>query len=324
MLRAAFVLLILAGIAAVAGFAYAQSDWRADGPLTEASNLVIPRGATQDQAAYELERAGVIDDVDRFRIYARLFGSDDHIRAGEFRFPAGTSKAKALDILQHAEPVQRRVTVPEGLPSVLVAESIMAAPFLTGTIEVPAEGSVLPATYNYERGESRQALLERMQQAMDETLAELWPDRSPDTPVSTPEEAVILASVVEKETATPEERPMIAGVYANRLRRGIMLQADPTIIYPITKGKPLGRRIRRSEIAAVNGYNTYAMAGLPKGPIANPGRAAIEAVLHPAETDALYFVADGTGGHVFAETLAEHNRNVAKWYDIRRERGEME
>lgn len=323
MLRAAFVLLILAGIAAVVGFAYAQSDWRAEGPLTEASNVVIPRGATQDQAAYELERAGVIDDVDRFRIYARLFGSDDHIRAGEFRFPAGTSKAEALDILQHAEPVQRRVTVPEGLPSVLVAESIMAAPFLTGTIEAPAEGSVLPATYNYERGESRQALLERMQQAMDETLAELWPDRSPDTPVSTPEEAVILASVVEKETATPEERPMIAGVYANRLRQGIMLQADPTIIYPITKGKPLGRRIRRSEIAAVNDYNTYAMVGLPKGPIANPGRAAIEAVLHPAETDALYFVADGTGGHVFAETLAEHNRNVAKWYDIRRERGEM-
>ena len=324
MLRAAFVLLILAGIAAVVGFAYAQSDWRAEGPLTEASNVVIPPGATQDQAAYELERAGVIDDVDRFRIYARLFGSDDHIRAGEFRFPAGTSKAEALDILQHAEPVQRRVTVPEGLPSVLVAESIMAAPFLTGTIEAPAEGSVLPATYNYERGESRQALLERMQQAMDETLAELWPDRSPDTPVSTPEEAVILASVVEKETATPKERPMIAGVYANRLRQGIMLQADPTIIYPITKGKPLGRRIRRSEIAAVNDYNTYAMAGLPKGPIANPGRAAIEAVLHPAETDALYFVADGTGGHVFAETLAEHNRNVAKWYDIRRERGEME
>lgn len=323
MLRAVLVVLILAGIAAVAGFAYAQADWRAGGPLTEQTNVVIPRGATQDEAAYALARAGVIDDVERFRIYARLFGDDTHIRAGEFRFPAGVSKAKALEILQYAEPVQRRVTIPEGLPSVLVAETIMAAPFLTGRIQVPAEGSVLPASYNYERGESRQALLDRMQAAMDETIAELWPERSPDTPVSTPEEAIILASIVEKETAAPEERPMIAGVYANRLETGMMLQADPTIIYPITRGRPLGRRIRQSEIDAVNDYNTYSMTGLPKGPIANPGRASIEAVLNPADTDALYFVADGTGGHVFAETLAEHNQNVAEWYDIRRARGEM-
>ena len=158
---------------------------------------------------------------------------------------------------------------------------------------------------------------------MKEAIAELWPKRSKDTVVNSPEQAIILAAIVEKETALARERRKVAGVYSNRVRKNMMLQADPTIIYPITKGKPLGRRIRQSEIAAVNDYNTYSMVGLPKGPIANPGRASIEAVLNPAETSALYFVADGKGGHVFADTLEQHNRNVEKWFAIRRERGEM-
>jgi UPF0755 protein len=182
---------------------------------------------------------------------------------------------------------------------------------------------VLADSYSYERGEPRAAVLLRMQQAMERELASLWEGRSPNTVVRTPREAVILASIVEKETGVAEERPIIAGVYSNRLRRGMRLQADPTIIYPITRGRPLGRRIRRSEINQVNDYNTYAMTGLPRGPIANVGREALEAVLNPAETDALFFVADGTGGHVFADTLAEHNRNVERWYEIRRQRGEM-
>jgi UPF0755 protein len=166
-------------------------------------------------------------------------------------------------------------------------------------------------------------VLARMQKAMTETVAELWPKRSADIAVSTPQEAVTLASIVEKETGVARERRMVAGLYSNRVKQGMLLQADPTIIYPITRGKPLGRRIRQSEIAAINGYNTYTMVGLPRGPITNPGRASIEAVLNPARTDALYMVADGTGGHKFAGTLAEHNANVARWFALRRARGEM-
>ncbi len=188
---------------------------------------------------------------------------------------------------------------------------------------MPAEGSVLPDTYEIERGESRQAVLLRMQAAMQRTLAELWEKRAPGLRSNTPQEALSLAAIVEKETGKPSEREMVAGLYSNRLRQGIMLQADPTIIYPITKGKPLGRRIRQSEIQAINDYNTYSMIGLPNGPITNPGRASIAAVLNPAKTDALYMVADGTGGHLFAPTLQQHNANVERWFAIRRARGEI-
>jgi UPF0755 protein len=219
--------------------------------------------------------------------------------------------------------VQYRITIPEGMPSILVHERLMAVPELTGEIAVPAEGSVLPDTYAFERGEPREAVLRRMQAAMTRTLAELWPQRKATTAVKTPEEAVNLAAIVEKETGKPSERRVVAGVYSNRLRIGMKLDADPTVIYPITKGKPLGRRIRLSELRRDTGYNTYVRPGLPAGPIANPGRASIEAVLDPAPTEAIYFVADGTGGHVFANTLAEHNANVAKWRAIRRARGEM-
>jgi UPF0755 protein len=215
------------------------------------------------------------------------------------------------------------VTVPEGLPSVLVHDRLTKAPTLTGSVSVPEEGSILPDSYSYQRGETRAAVLARMQQAMDKTLTELWPTRSARSVVKTPREAVILASIVEKETGKASERAMIAGVYSNRVRIGMKLDADPTVIYPITKGRPLGRRILRSELQANNGYNTYAMAGLPIGPIANPGKDSIAAVLNPAETQALYFVADGTGGHVFADTYAEHEANVRKWFAIRRARGEM-
>ena len=215
------------------------------------------------------------------------------------------------------------MTIPEGLPSIMVHERLMAEPLLKGTIPVPEEGSVLPESYDFERGESRASVLARMQQAMTDTLEELWPRRVPGIAVSSPREALILASIVEKETGVARERRMVAGLYSNRVRQGMMLQADPTIIYPITKGKPLGRRIRQSEISAVNGYNTYTTPGLPRGPITNPGRASIEAVLNPAKTGALYMVADGKGGHVFASTLEEHNANVARWFAIRRARGEM-
>jgi UPF0755 protein len=206
---------------------------------------------------------------------------------------------------------------------VLVHDAVMRADGLTGTAAVPAEGSVLPDSYAYQRGDTRAALVARMQKAMKDYLAAAWAKRKPGIAVTTPEQAIVLASIVEKETGKPAERRTVAAVYGNRLRIGMPLQADPTVIYPITKGRPLGRRILRSELHAKNGYNTYASPGLPVGPIANPGRASIDAVLDPAQSQALYFVADGSGGHVFANTLAEHNANVAKWYAIRRQRGEM-
>jgi UPF0755 protein len=228
-----------------------------------------------------------------------------------------------LDLLQHGQPVQRLITVTEGMPSVIVQEKLAAVKYLTGAAPLPAEGSVLPDSYGYKRGESRAAVVQRMQAAMTKTLDALWAERKPNCPVNSKDEAVILASIVEKETGKPSERRTVAGVYCNRLRIGMKLDADPTVIYPITKGKPLGRRIRRSELNADTGYNTYKKPGLPAGPIANPGRDSIAAVLDPAPTKAIYFVADGTGGHVFAETFAQHRANVEKWYAIRRARGEM-
>lgn len=311
-------LVLLAAIAA--NFVY---GWTAPGPLTRETSVVIKPGSSITSAAKLLEEAGVVKSADAFVNRAKIFGATSTIKAGEFIIPAGASNSDVLDILTGGKTVQRMVTIPEGWPSIMVYERLMANDRLTGTIEVPAEGSILPDSYAFEKNESRAAVLKRMQDAMTRTMADLWPKRSSDTVVKTPEEALTLASIVEKETALKSELRMVAGVYSNRIRQGMMLQADPTIIYPITKGKPLGRRIRQSEIADVNDYNTYAMVGLPRGPIANPSRAAIEAVLNPEKTKALFFVADGKGGHVFANTLQEHNANVEKWYAIRRERGEM-
>lgn len=297
--------------------------WAANGPLEEEKTVIIASGSSLSQAARTLEQEGVLKSADSFLNRAKVFGGSEPIKAGEFNIPAGASNSQVLNILQGGQTVQRLVTIPEGTPSIIVHEKLMAEPLLTGDIPVPAEGSVLPDSYSFERGEKRSAVLARMQKAMQDTMIELWPGKTEASVVNTPEEAVILASIVEKETAVASERRTVAAVYSNRINRNMMLQADPTIIYPITKGKPLGRRIRQSEIAAVNDYNTYAMVGLPKGPIANPGRASIEAVLNPVKTEYLFFVADGKGGHVFAETLAEHNANVEKWFAIRRARGEM-
>jgi UPF0755 protein len=265
----------------------------------------------------------VLGSADSFLLRARLFGGDKPIRAGEYEVPAGASPADILALLQSGKTLQRFVVVPEGLPSILVHERLMRAPFLTGPVPVPEEGSVLPDSYSYQRGESRAAVLKRMQDAMDKEWVRLWPTRKPGSAVSNRNEAITLASIVEKETAKPSERRMVAGVLSNRLRIGMMLGADATTIYPITKGRPLGRMIRRSELDDPNPYNTRAVGGLPPGPITNPGRESIAAVLDPAQTEALYYVADGTGGHVFARTLQEHNANVARWRAIRRARGEM-
>ena len=298
--------------------------WAGPGPADEPKTIIVAQGSSLARVADQLDEAGAIrGGASSFRAFARVLGSSDPIQAGEFEIRPGLSGAAILDLLQHGRPVQRLVTIPEGTPSVLVHERLMRIPYLTGGIPVPEEGSVLPNTYSFQRGETRTAVLGRMQSAMRRELARLWAARRPGIAVSSPREAIILASIVEKETAKAAERRRVAGVYTNRLRQGMPLGADPTVIYPVTRGRPLGRRIRQSELRADNGYNTYVRAGLPIGPIANPGRDSIAAVLNPLPTRELYFVADGTGGHVFAETLQQHNANVQRWYAIRRARGEM-
>ncbi len=316
--------LLALGVAAALLFGFwVIQGWNAAGPSKQAVAVVIPRGASLPRIAALLEEAGAISSSKRFLLQSKLFGHGRVIKAGEYEIPAGASDAKILSMLEKGKILQRFVVIPEGLPSILVWERVANAPALTGDVAVPEEGTILPDSYAYQRGDSRAEVLKRMQAAMAKTLDKLWDARAPDAAVRDKREALILASIVEKETGKPSERPMVAGVYSNRLRQGMKLDADPTVIYPVTKGKPLGRRILESELHADNGYNTYVRIGLPAGPIANPGRESIAAVLHPARTQALYFVADGTGGHVFAATLAEQNANVEKWRALRRARAEM-
>ncbi|MGB7655630.1 MAG: endolytic transglycosylase MltG [Novosphingobium sp.] len=315
--------LLLAALALLLGLGWLGGGYLWAGPLDKETAFIVPDGASLSGVAAKLEKEGAISSAGAFKLRARVFGLGKTIKAGEFKLPAHASMRQILAIIASDDILRRFVTVPEGLPAVMVYEKLMANPDLTGNIEVPGEGSIMPDTYEISKGESRQAVLLRMQAPMQRALAELWDKRDGKCPVASPQEALVLASIVEKETGKPSERPMVAGLYCNRLRTGMMLQADPTIIYPLTKGKPLGRRIRQSEITSVNDYNTYSMLGLPKGPITNPGRESIAAVLHPATTNALFMVADGTGGHAFAATYEEHNANVQKWYLIRKERGDF-
>ncbi|WP_128892339.1 endolytic transglycosylase MltG [Erythrobacter sp. HKB08] len=314
---------LLALIAAIVGAVIFAWGWYGAAEIEEETPFVVSSGSTLTSVARDLENDGIIASADAFLLRAKVLGGGDPIQAGEFLFEPGISQADILDKLQSGDVIRRFITIPEGMPSIMVYERLMAEDLLTGEIPVPVEGSVLPDTYDFERGEERAAVLARMQAAMQNYLAEAWPKRGNDIAVDNIADAVTLASIVEKETGVARERRMVAGLYSNRVKKGMLLQADPTIIYPITRGKPLGRRIRQSEIAAVNDYNTYTMTGLPKGPITNPGRESIAAVLNPADTDAVYMVADGSGGHAFATTLEEHNANVEKWYALRRERGEM-
>lgn len=321
MTRARLALLGLIALT-LAGLVFAWS-LMGSATVTQETSFTIPAGASVSAVADKLEAEGLVSSASGFVLQARIFGSDTPIQAGEFMLTPDMSQGDILAAFQSGDVIRRFVTIPEGMPSILVWERLMAEELLSGEVPVPPEGSILPDTYAFERGQSRKALVEQMQAAMDTALAEEWAERAPDIAVDTMRDALILASIVEKETGKPEERRMVAGLYSNRVKTGMLLQADPTIIYPITKGKPLGRRIRQSEISAVNGYNTYTRVGLPDGPITNPGRESIAAVLDPAKTSALFMVADGTGGHWFADTLEQHNANVAKWYAIRRERGEM-
>jgi UPF0755 protein len=296
-------------------------NWRGPGPAQQHTTVVIPPGTTLAGAARDLERVGAVRSTTGFLRFARYFGSAAPIRAGEYEVTPHMSAKDILALIQSGKTVQRMITIPEGMPSIEVFERLASEKLLTGKLPIPPEGSVLPGTYSFQRGEPRAAVLKRMQDAMTQTLNHLWMTRKANTVVNSKQEALTLASIVEKETGVPEERPMVAGVYSNRLRTGMRLQADPTIIYPMTKGKPLGRRIKLSEVRTKNDYNTYAMTGLPAGPITNPGKASIAAVLAPAQTDAVYFVADGKGGHVFSTNLQDHNANVQRYYNIRKAEG---
>lgn len=312
-------LLTLGVVVAGAMFVYVKDRVEAPGPLSERTVVRVPPGSGVQAIALRLDESGVIEAPLLFVLLARVTGTAPELKAGEFAFPPGTSLRGALDILVAGETVARKLTLPEGITSREAAARLRAAEGLTGTlVSVPAEGSLLPETYHYRWGDSRAALVARMQAAMEEALDALWPDRAPDLPFDTREEAITLASIVEKETAVPEERALVAGVFVNRLRRGMRLQSDPTVRYALSRdGDPLDRPLTRADLEVADPYNTYRHAGLPPGPIANPGRASLAAVLTPAQTDYLYFVADGSGGHAFAETLDGHNANVRAWRRIR-------
>lgn len=283
-----------------------------------ATTVQLPKGSGVASIAAQLSHAHVIRSRLVFMVAAKL--GPGSLKAGEYSIPSRASMARILADLRAGRVVRHLITIPEGWTSEMAAEAVARSPVLTGTAEPPAEGSLLPETYEVRRGESRAVVLDRMRAAQAKLLAALWPARQPGLPFKTPEEAVALASIVEKETALPDERPRIAAVYINRLRAGMRLESDPTTIYGISRGRPLGRGILRSELAAQNPYNTYQVAGLPPTPIANPGKAAIAAVLNPPQTDELFFVANGRGGHDFSATFGEHEKNVAHWRRIERQR----
>ncbi|MBC6440335.1 MAG: endolytic transglycosylase MltG [Rhodospirillales bacterium] len=313
-----FTIVALAAAAAIIGVLWFEREVSDPGSLTEPVTIMVPTGVGVSAIADELERQGVVADANYVVLRARWRNEAHLLKAGEYVFEPAVSVDQVLDVLIEGRTVIHKVTVPEGLTSLEIVDILNGAELLEGEIaEVPPQGAVLPETYHFERSDTRQQVLDRMVDAMDSTLAELWPNRAEDLPIASPEEAVILASIVEKETGVAEERAHIAGVFVNRLNLGMRLQSDPTVIYALTRGlEPLGRAPLRSDWEYDDPYNTYVYAGLPPGPIASPGRDAIAAVLNPLETKDIYFVADGTGGHAFAETLAEHNRNVAAYRSL--------
>ncbi len=321
--RSLLVSFLLALLLVAVGITYAKREFERAGPLTGVGAVVVERGMNAEDIANRLKEKGVIAHSYAFVLaaaYARLHGQS--LKAGEYEFPAAASLRQVLDMITEGKAFTYRLTIPEGLTTEQIIERLNAQGALVEEAPVNlAEGVLLPDTYTFTRGTSRTELLERMQEAQRKLVDELWDGRAKDLPVKTKEEAVILASIVEKETSRPAERARVAGVFVNRLKRSMRLQSDPTIIYGLVGGRGrLDRPISRDDIAQKTAYNTYRINGLPPTPIANPGRDAIHAVLNPAETDDVYFVADGTGGHVFSKTLTEHSENVKEWRKIEEER----
>lgn len=331
-LVALFVLMLLAGGALVAGYFWFKQQIEEPGPMAGGADqiVMIESGAGVISIGQQLEQDGLITDARLFRLSARLQNKEAGIKAGEYLIPADASMTEILDILNDGKVILHPVQVIEGSTVDQAMKAIADADFLTGPMpETPPEGAFLPNTYHFARGTSRTEVAQRLMTAQDDLMAEIWPDRQPDLPVNSIEEAVILASIVEKETGGIKDDDLVAGVFINRLNRGMKLQSDPTIIYGISKGERLtkivdGKEVQRgiylSEKNRETPYNTYFIDGLPPTPICNPSEAALRAVLQPVKTDYLFFVADGKGGHAFARTNSEHNRNVAAWRKIERER----
>jgi UPF0755 protein len=311
------------------GFWWAAQEFKNPGPLSETKIIEIKRGSGLDEIAWTLRNENAVENPYIFILGARVLNVQSALKAGEYELAPAISPREILEKMKNGDVYVRRFTIAEGRTSFEVVQILNSINALSGEIKnIPAEGSLFPTTYDYKENEDRNAVIARMQSAMIETLDKLWETRAHDLPFTTKAEALILASIVEKETGVPSERKTIAGVFINRLKTGMPLQTDPTVIYAINKGAnkndglgPLGRRLLSKDLEVDSPYNTYKNAGLPPGPIANPGRDSIAAVLNPEKNEYFYFVADGTGGHVFAKTLAEHNANVAKWREIRKERG---
>ncbi|WP_084174513.1 endolytic transglycosylase MltG [Afifella pfennigii] len=317
-----FIMIAVLGVLFVAGALYfGKQRFLAEGPLEEPKTVLISRGSGVETIARQLKRNNVIDNELVFTMGVRLYDVGGSLQWGEYLFEPRVSMREVMEILSSGKSILHSVTIPEGLTSAEIVARLKANEVLVGDIEeMPPEGSLLPETYKFTRGMTRQQIVDQMRRAHDRLVDEIWSRRQPGLPVEDKGEFVTLASIVEKETGKADERPRVAAVFINRLQRGMRLQSDPTIIYGIFggEGKPSDRPILRSDIDTKTDYNTYQIDGLPPGPIANPGRAALEAVANPSRTDDLYFVADGTGGHVFATTLDEHNRNVARWRRIER------
>jgi UPF0755 protein len=311
---------LLAVVALGAGGYFAYREAVKAGPLEADEIVLLKQGSSVATIAAELEKAGAIRNPTLFVAAVRVKGAQSRLKAGEYRIPAGASVVDIVELLVGGRSILHYFTAPEGRTTAQILRALAADEVLVGEISLmPAEGQLLPETYAFTRGETRDGIIRLMMKAQTDLLDRLWEGRTLDLPIKTRAEAVILASIVEKETGVPDERPRIAAVFVNRLKRGMRLESDPTVIYGLTGGEPLGRGLRLSELRKETAYNTYVIRGLPPSPIANPGRASLEAVLNPAETRDLFFVADGTGGHAFAATLEEHNRNVAKWRRLERE-----
>ena len=327
-----FLLMVfMAGaLGASAVMVYSMHAFNAPGPLTASKIIVLAKGSGVLGMAATLEQENIISNKYVFAAFARLTQTYKSLKAGEYEFTASMPMNAVLAKVASGDIYKRNFTIPEGKTSFEIVQILNSVPNLMGEVmTIPQEGSLLPETYSYLSGESRAEKIKMMQDKMQKTIEALWPTRDGDLPFTTQEEAITLASIVEKETGVASERQRVAGVFINRLRTGMLLQSDPTVIYGITKGEnknegqgPLGRRLLSADLQTPNPYNTYMNPGLPPGPIANPGKASIEAVLHPEKNNFLFFVADGKGGHVFASTLDEHNRNVAQWREMRKEKND--
>jgi len=314
----ALILLAATGAGILGAVRVIQYRVAGPGPLPETQDIVVPRGGIGAVADF-LAQEQVISDPLLFRLLVVTSQKEGEIRAAEFTFPARVSLREVMHILRTARPVQHRLTIPEGLTAQQIAAIFAKSETLAGDMPRLVEAALLPQTYQFERGTQRAAVVARAKATLDKALAEAWAVRAPNLPLASPQDALILASIVERETAKAEERPRIAAVFLNRLKRGMRLQSDPTVVYAASNGAGvLDHPLTRAELDIDSPYNTYKIAGLPPTPIAAPGLAAIQAVTRPAESDDLYFVADGSGGHAFARTLEEHNRNVARWRALSR------